>query len=99
VAGDLPHRPRPVRLSLDTHPTVDPHPLDRFSPEALFVVSAVAQYTGTTIAISAFDTVAPATMAWLRVVGAAVVLMAIVWRRRGPAPISSLPRCSERPLP
>jgi inner membrane transporter RhtA len=91
VAGDLPHRPRPVRLSSVTSPPSRPpsepsaaSSLDRLSPEALFVVSAIAQYTGTTIAITAFDTVSPATMAWLRVIGAALVLTAITWRRRAP---------------
>ena len=59
-----------------------PSALDRFSPEALFVVSGISQYTGAVIAISLFDDVSPATMAWLRVLGAAVVLMAWTWRRQ-----------------
>ena len=29
--------------------------LDRFSPEPLFVVSGIAQYTGAVIAVSLFD--------------------------------------------
>ena len=44
--------------------------LDRFSPEALFVVSGISQYTGAVIAVSLFDDVSPATMALLRVIGA-----------------------------
>ena len=54
--------------------------LDRFSPEALFVFSGISQYTGAVIAVSLFDDVSPATMAWLRVIGAAIVLMAFTWR-------------------
>lgn len=57
--------------------------LDRFSPEALFVVSGISQYTGAVIAVSLFDDVRPATVAWLRVLGAAIVLVAISWRRMG----------------
>jgi inner membrane transporter RhtA len=56
--------------------------LDRFSPEALFVVSGISQYTGAVIAVSLFDDVDPATMAWLRVIGAAIVLLAFTWRRQ-----------------
>jgi inner membrane transporter RhtA len=59
-----------------------PGALDRFSPEALFVISGISQYTGAVIAVSLFDDVSPATMAWLRVIGAAVVLMAWTWRRQ-----------------
>ncbi|MTA15452.1 MAG: EamA family transporter, partial [Actinobacteria bacterium] len=55
--------------------------LDRFSPEALFVVSGISQYTGAVIAVSLFDDLGPATVAWLRVVGAALVLLLIA--RRG----------------
>lgn len=54
--------------------------LDRFSPEALFVVSGISQYTGAVIAVSLFDDVSPATMALLRVIGASIVLMAFTWR-------------------
>lgn len=55
--------------------------LDRFSPEALFVVSGISQYTGAVIAVSLFDDLGPATVAWLRVVGAALVLLLVA--RRG----------------
>lgn len=51
--------------------------LDTAAPEPLFVLSAVAQYTGATIATVLFDEVAPQTVAWLRVAGAAVVLLLV----------------------
>ena len=54
--------------------------LDRFSPEALFVVSGISQYTGAVIAVSLFDDLGPATVAWLRVLGAAIVLVVIAGR-------------------
>ncbi len=79
MAGDLPHRPRALQLT----PTAGVKPsrttrfLDTASPEALFVLSAVAQYVGATIAILLFDEVAPRTVAWLRVVGASVALLAV----------------------
>lgn len=41
------------------------------------MLSAVAQYAGATIAVLLFDEVAPRTVAWLRVVGAAVALLAV----------------------
>ncbi len=46
-------------------------------PEALFVVSAAAQYSGAVVAIGLFDQLAPATVAWLRVLFAAVILIAL----------------------
>jgi inner membrane transporter RhtA len=58
--------------------------LDRFSPEALFVVSGVAQYTGAVIAVGMFDDVAPASVAWIRVAGAALLLLAVSHRARRP---------------
>lgn len=56
--------------------------LDRFSPEALFVVSGISQYTGAVIAVGMFDELHPATVAWMRVVGAAAILLAFTWRRQ-----------------
>jgi len=50
------------------------------SPEALFVLSATAQYIGAVIAIDLFDRVDPATVAWLRVFGAAVALLLVSGR-------------------
>ncbi len=57
--------------------------LDTASPEGLFVLSAVAQYVGATIAVLLFDRVAPQTVAWLRVIGAALAVLAVsgtFWR-------------------
>jgi inner membrane transporter RhtA len=57
--------------------------LDTASPEALFALSAIAQYVGATIAVLLFDEVAPVTVAWLRVVGAAIAVLAVCgafWR-------------------
>jgi inner membrane transporter RhtA len=57
--------------------------LDTASPEALFVLSAVAQYIGATIAVLLFDEVAPQTVAWLRMTGAALAVLAVsgsFWR-------------------
>jgi inner membrane transporter RhtA len=58
----------------------DPNWLDRFSPEALFVVSGISQYTGAVIAISLFDELSAGTVALLRVIGAAVILLTMTWR-------------------
>lgn len=99
MAGDLPHRPRAVRLN--GPPPAGPAPpapgparpsvgrfLDTASPEALFVLSALSQYIGASIAITLFDRVAPQTVAWFRVIGAAIALLAISpgfhrgWTRR-----------------
>ena len=54
--------------------------LDSASPEALFVLSAIAQYLGATIAVVLFDEVEPQTVAWLRVVGAAAAILAVAGR-------------------
>ena len=57
-------------------------------PEALFVVSALSQYIGAAIAVGVFDEVEPRIVAWFRVMGAAVALLAISpgfhrgWTRR-----------------
>lgn len=93
MAGDLPHRSRPVRLtSLPDAPEAPGSgrgPLTRAlgaaPPEALFLVSATGQYAGAVVAVSIFDEAAPATVAWFRVIGAAAVLLALSWGslRRG----------------
>ena len=57
--------------------------LDTASPEALFALSAIAQYVGATIAVLLFDEVAPETVAWLRMSGAAIAVLAVsgsFWR-------------------
>jgi inner membrane transporter RhtA len=51
--------------------------LDTASPEALFVLSAIAQYVGATIAVLLFDEVDPTTVAWFRVIGAALAILAV----------------------
>jgi len=50
----------------------------------LFVLSAVAQYIGAVIAVALFDEVEPQTVAWFRVIGAAIVLVAVsrAWRQK-----------------
>lgn len=66
----------------------EPAPPARFGVEALFVVSAVSQYVGAAIAVELFDEVAPRTVAWLRVLGATIALLAVSpgfhrgWTRR-----------------
>jgi inner membrane transporter RhtA len=85
VAGDLPHRPRSLRLTGTTLPG-RPGPVTRYletaTPEALFVLSAISQYIGAAIAVSVFDEVAPQTVAWFRVIGASVALLLVAraWR-------------------
>ncbi len=60
----------------------------RFPAESLFLISAIAQYTGATIAVRLFDRVEPATVAWFRVIGAAVALFfgARILRQRSTRP-------------
>jgi len=48
-------------------------------PQLLLVAGAISQYTGASIAVLLFGAVAPATLAWLRVLVAGVALCA--WRR------------------
>lgn len=56
--------------------------------EALFLVSAISQYVGAAIAVNVFDEVEPQTVAWFRVIGAAIALLAVSpgfhrgWSRR-----------------
>lgn len=64
MAGDLSHRSGVVRLIATP-------------PEALFVLSAIAQYVGAVIAVNLFDEVAPTTVAWFRVLGASATLLAV----------------------
>jgi inner membrane transporter RhtA len=51
--------------------------LETATPEALFVLSAVSQYVGAAIAVSLFDEVEPQTVAWFRLIGAALALLAV----------------------
>ena len=75
---DVPARARPSS-PLATAPTTGAvsRYLDTASPEGLFVLSAVAQYVGATIAVLLFDRVAPQTVAWVRVLGAAAAVLAV----------------------
>ena len=50
-------------------------------PELFFILSAIAQYTGAIIAINLFDEVSPATVAWLRVLSASLILLAFSFRQ------------------
>ena len=50
-------------------------------PELFFILSAVAHYTGAIIAINLFDEVSPATVAWLRVLSASLILLAFSYRQ------------------
>ena len=56
--------------------------LSKAQPEALFVLSAVAQYIGAAIAVLLFDQVEPQTVAWFRIIGASIALLAVSrgWR-------------------
>ncbi len=60
------HQPGPITRYLETA-----------TPEALFVLSAVSQYVGAAIAVSVFDEVEPQTVAWFRLIGAALALLAV----------------------
>ena len=55
-------------------------PRRRFSPEALFAISGICQYTGAVIAVRLFDEVRPATVAMFRVGLAAIPILLISWR-------------------
>ena len=78
MAGDLPHRPRPVRLSPLRTPTEF---VRTASPEALFAIAGISQYTGAVVAVNLFEEIRPATVAWFRVSSAALLLMAVSWRQ------------------
>ena len=54
---------------------------DALPPESFFIVSAAAQYTGAIVAIKLFDDISPATVAWLRVLSAALILIAFSSRK------------------
>jgi inner membrane transporter RhtA len=60
------------------------HALAQGAPEALFVVGAVSQYIGAAIAVGLFDELTAGGVAWLRVLAAAAIIIAVrrSWRRR-----------------
>jgi inner membrane transporter RhtA len=51
------------------------------SPEALFAIAGISQYTGAVVAVNLFEETRPATVAWFRVWSAAVLLIAVSWRQ------------------
>ena len=51
------------------------------SPEALFAIAGISQYTGAVVAVNLFEEVRPATVAWFRVSSAALLLIAASWRQ------------------
>ena len=57
---------------------------DSVAPEPLFVVGAVSQYLGAAVAVHLFDEMAPAGVALVRVLGAAlmIILLRRSWQRR-----------------
>lgn len=58
------------------------------SPEALFALGGISQYTGAVIAVNLFDDLRPATVAWFRVMSAGVMILIVSvprqrrWTRR-----------------
>ena len=50
------------------------------SPEALFVISGISQYTGASIAVHLFEELPPATVAVFRVLLGALPILLISWR-------------------
>lgn len=63
--------------------TVRPALLGRLPAQLLFVFGGVSMYVGAAIAVLLFDELSPSVVAWLRLVGAAALLLA--WRRPGRA--------------
>lgn len=53
-------------------------------PEVFFIASAAAQYTGAVIAVGLFDQLSPATVAWVRVLSAGLIITAFSWRHLRP---------------
>jgi inner membrane transporter RhtA len=63
-------------------PTVSARLLTTTPPEILFITSAAAQYAGAVIAINLFDDLSPATIAWIRVLSAGLILCLLSLRHR-----------------
>lgn len=63
--------------------------LDRVPPEGLFVTSGLSMYAGASIAVLLFPVLAPAGVAWWRVLGAGLLIVLVrrswrrTWTRRG----------------
>lgn len=60
------------------------NPLDRIPAPLLFLIAGASQYTGASIAVGLFPLMPPHTVAWLRSVVCAVILLVLVqpWRRQ-----------------
>src|SRR5690625_4910429 len=60
------------------------NPLDRVPAPLLFLIAGASQYTGAALAVGLFPLMPPHTVAWLRSVVAALVLLVLVqpWRRQ-----------------
>ena len=60
------------------------NPLDRVPAPLLFLIAGASQYTGAAIAVGLFPLMPPHTVAWLRSVVCAVILLVLVqpWRRQ-----------------
>jgi inner membrane transporter RhtA len=54
-----------------------PSPIDRAPPEALFIIAAISQYIGASIAVMLFDRADPQTVTWFRLLGATIALLVI----------------------
>ena len=57
--------------------------MKRVVPELLFMSGAVSQYLGAVVAVGLFEEVSPGGTAWLRVLGAAAIIVILrrSWRR------------------
>lgn len=67
-------------MALKARPVLLP---SRWAAPMLFVLGGVSMYLGAAVAVLLFDELPPATVAWLRLAGAAALLLA--WRRPGRA--------------
>lgn len=56
---------------------------DVLVPPGLMVVGATSMYLGAAVAVGLFDVISPAAVAWLRIAGAALVLLLLVRPPRG----------------
>ncbi len=71
---------RPANVSaMSEGRTIAPRGSRRLPPPVFFITGAVSLYWGAALAVIAFRTVSPVGLAWLRVVGAALIMLS--WRR------------------
>jgi inner membrane transporter RhtA len=71
----------PVRHHIEVVASVPFRRLAAVPAPALFVLSGISMYLGAAIAVGLFDVATPAGVAWLRCLGATLILLA--WRRPG----------------